>query len=169
MADINKIITELYDDAEVNECIRKFAPSHLYDDFKQEFFLRLLEHGEGLVKAYENGGHRYYCASVIVSLITRSRDVFHKKFSGWPEPLPNNLTMPDETDEGREAREAEELRLIERIDRIEQETGRAYYRMLIEAVMRLGSYREVSRQTGIPVSSISDSMKLIRNHLKCTS
>lgn len=165
--DNKDILSELYKMREIDDCIRKCVGETYFDDFKQELFLRLLEHGKSLKAAYAKNEHRFYITRVILSLANRKRDIFHKKFKAAETyELPEMYDIEDADElEARSFVEAEEERILNRIESIEQDTGRAYYRMLIEAVKRCGSYREVARQTGIPVASISGHMKLIREHL----
>lgn len=76
--------------------------------------------------------------------------------------------MPcEESDfEIRRMTEKKESDMMAKIGNIEQKTGSCYYRLLIAAVSKHKSYREVSRQTGIPVMSICNSMKKIRKILQ---
>jgi DNA-directed RNA polymerase specialized sigma24 family protein len=163
----DKIIEELYLMKEVDDCIRFVVGSTYFDDFKQELFVRLIEHGNKLEEAYKANEHRYYVTRIIINLARRKRDIFHKKFiQEETNNLPEHYEVIDDNDIGqRLLNEQEEERILAKIDSIEHDTGRAYYRMLIEALKSCGSYRELSRRTGIPVASISGHMKLIRQHL----
>lgn len=44
--------------------------------------------------------------------------------------------------------------------------GVPYHRMLIELIMKHGSQREVSRQTGIPINTVNYSVKEVRSYIK---
>jgi len=164
---VNKIITELYEDADVNDCISKFVPKIHRDDFKQELFLRLLEYPDSVLKAYKDGKHKFYTVRIILSLISRERDIYHKKYKAQlTQDLPENYEYCEPSDyEVRKIREDDELKKLERIGQIETLTGTCYYRLLIMALEKHKTYREVSRQTGIPVRSISNAMKRIRKIL----
>lgn len=151
---------------EVNDCIRKSVPARYVDDFKQELFMRLSEYGDSVIAAYNDGRHLFYTARVIISLSRRQRDIFHKQYiSRETSELTDNHGSQECFDsdfEIRKLKETEEERLMRNIETIEEKTGTCYYRLMIAALEKHGSYREVSRQTGIPVKSVSNAMKKIR-------
>lgn len=62
--------------------------------------------------------------------------------------------------------EEDELKMIEKINTLEEKTGTCYYRLLITALEKHGSHREVARQTGIPRTSIGNAVEKIRKILK---
>lgn len=162
------VISLLYKDAEVNDCINKLVPKHHLEDFKQELFIRLIEYKDSVLAAYQAGRHKFYTLRVILSLVRRERDIYHKKYK-----LRETVDLPDMSEycepsdfEIRKIKEEDEIKLIDRVKNLEELTGTCYYRLLVAALEKHGSYREVSRQTGIPITSISNAMKKIRQILK---
>ena len=155
---------------ELDDCIRKRVGKKYFDDFKQELFFRLIEYPDGIISAYQDGRHKYYTVRVIISLANRQNDIFHKKYLNQAtEDLTGNegdYCEPSGEMEIRRLAEAEEERLLRNIENIEEKTGTCYYRLMIEALKEHKSYREVSRKVGIPVMSVSNAMRKIREIIK---
>lgn len=158
---------------EVDDCISKCVSAQLFNDFKQELFLRLMEYPQGVIAAYKDGKHKYYTVRVILSLANRQRDIFHKKYlANITEELTENTG--EITDhyceptvlEVRRLKESEEERMMRNIENIEKTTCTPYYRMMIDTLKESGSYREISRRTGIPIMSVSNAFKKIREVIK---
>jgi len=156
---------------ELDDCIRRVVPPRFIDDFKQELFVRLINYPDGVIAAYNDGRHKFYIVRVIISLAQRERDIFHRKYlSKETCELPDygeehNYCEPSDF-EIRRIKESEEERLLRNIETIEEKTGTCYYRLMISALKIHGSYRAVSRATGIPVKSVSNAMKKIREIIK---
>lgn len=85
----------------------------------------------------------------------------------------NNVKTREEKRAERIERKKHEEKLLEALPElgeisslIDDFLGSPFYRKLYELIKVHGSMREVSRQTGIPIASISEAVKKARNHLK---
>lgn len=121
---------------------------------------------DGLVKSYQDGRERFYLTRVIINLSRWKYDIFHKTYLLKNEELTTDIPCEESDFEIRKMEEKKEADLIDRISNIEEKTGTCYYRLIIAAVQRHGSIREVSRQTGVPRNSIHNAMKKIRKIIK---
>jgi len=98
----------------------------------------------------------------------QTNNVFHKTYNnGFVEIEPEKIKYCEDPEELeiRKFQEDKEVEYLNRIEGLDQELGTCYYRLLTVAYKEHGSMREISRQTGIPVMSISDSFKKIRKQL----
>lgn len=162
------IISELYQSDELNECIRKFVPEQYRDDLKQEIFVILLDKpNELILSLYAEKKLTNYIARIIINLMRQSRNVFHQLYISKTVEL-TDKDVPCEASgelEVRRMKEQREDQALEKIEHMDECFNTPYYRLLVSAYKKHGSMREVSRQTGIPVKSISDSFKKIRRHV----
>lgn len=156
---------------EVDDCIAKMIPPHNRDDFKQDLFLKLLGWNDkwkySIVDLYENNRLIYYVVRAIIQLATEQRGTYqstyikpqmgHVEITDWIEiPDRGEDGAPDITDE-----------MIADIDQFFNTNHQfPFYRKMVEAMQRVRSMRELSRETGIPVSTISKTMKKVRSHIK---
>lgn len=168
MLSFEEKITELFNSTEVDLCIKKFVPQRFRDDFKQELFLRLLEK-KNVVQSANN--LKAYVAKTIINMANFPRDIYFKKYvnpefgkaqEAVLESLPNEMNDLEE----RIKKEQNEQRYLTRIDSLIYCETNHYYGRLAKAINQHGSFREVSRQTGIPVSSISEAVKKLRKLLQ---
>lgn len=168
---VAEILTELYNSNDLDDCIRKMVKPHHQQDFKQELFLILHEKPSQLIiDLKKNKGLTYYVVRIILNLVNQKRNVYHKKYSDSTVIYDNDIVyqVQDESDpiEERKSKEERELVLVDHINnRLDDQFKTPYYRMLVHLVNQHGSQRAVSRLTGIPVSSISEAVKRVRNHL----
>lgn len=168
---VNEIIKELYCSNDLDDCIRKTVRHDHRQDFKQELFLLLYEKPhELLISLYNTSGLTYYVVKIVLNLVNQKRNVYHKKYNDqnitYDSDKLVHISKEDVCITERMQKEQHEAMLINEINNGLDETfGNPYYRLLVYMVKDHGSMREVSRQTGIPVSSISESIKKVRNHL----
>ena len=81
MDNYNKILTQLYTNSDLDDCIRKVIPTNHREDFKQELFLILLEKPSGeIIRISESGKLLYYVVRIILNLSRQERNVFHTKY-----------------------------------------------------------------------------------------
>jgi hypothetical protein len=169
---INDILDRLYRSKEIDECIRKIIPDRHFDDFKQELFLTMHRNEKKVIEADKKGRIKFLTVRLILCLRRETRNVYHKMYLK-PESFvqeykgEGNYCEPCEPLQIRKYNEDMELAMLERVEKLEEVTGSPYYRLLVEALKKYnGNYREVSRQTGIPVKSVSNAMKKIRELIK---
>ena len=164
--DLGNILTELYGNRELEDCLRKFVPERYLDDFKQDLFEILLSKEESVVKSHSEGNLLFYVVRVILNMansggILNTR--YLKKESYELKSLPCEDSPPIEV---RQLKEDREDRIIEKIENSEKCFGTPYYRMLADALKIHGTAGKVSKATGIPKSSVQVGIKKLRKHLQ---
>lgn len=144
------------------------------EDFKQELFIIILEDKTGsVVDAYEAGKILFYTVRTIINLVYQKRNIFHKKYITHSK-ITKEFTdkdiycQPCEGFEVRKLIENKEVKVLAELKNLDARFGTFYYRMLVELVKTSGSMREASRRTGIPVSTISRGIAVVRKHIKKT-
>ncbi|MGN6416100.1 MAG: hypothetical protein ACTHMC_01320 [Pseudobacter sp.] len=182
----NQIIEELYRSKEFNDCIGKMQPEQLQDDLRSEVMLVLLETDEAKLKGmHDRGELKFYTVRVILNMIQSSTSAFYRKYrhinkayvddlnelagNGWVfdrqlrETPRVEMEMPSTEDE-RQIREFKEERAMAAINDLYW-----YDREMVRLYMRLGNYRAIEKDTGIPwescYSTIKKAIKKIRNEL----
>lgn len=166
----DKIISDLYQLKELDDCISKFIRPNHRDDFKQDLFLILYDRRVELTEAHRKGGERFYVVRIIINLATQKRNIYHKNYLGHESKtlLGCNerffIDKPEDIEQ-RKKEEKDEQKMVEEINNLDDTFGTFYFRVLCELVAKHGSMREVSRRTGIDVSVISRSIKKVREYL----
>jgi hypothetical protein len=164
--EINEIITRLYNDKEVDECIQKVCHARgirwgLREDFKQELFLILMKRKDNIFLAEKKGKTKYYVVRVILNLASMKRDIFHKTYLQPKTEIKFDIDgeySGEETDR--------EERLINEVNNLDKHFGTFFHRELLNAIVRHGSMCETARVLQINKSIISRTVKTIRTHLK---
>ncbi len=167
--DVTAILTRLYNDQGLNDCLEKFVAPQYREDFKQELFLILLEKPDKVIEAETDNKLRFYVVRIIINLSRQTRNIFHKKYlsNTTTEIRTADLEYPEENHvEEKQEREKREESILKGIENLDDHFGTFYYRELIKAVARYGSMSETERQVGIPTCSISRAVKKVRDHLK---
>ena len=150
-----QIIAELYGDKRVDECIVNICEPGCREDIKQDLFLVLLGKEDGLIKdLYEQKVLFFYAVRVIMNLSSMARK------SKRPAELPAELC-----EEKQEDPTAELMAVFEAME-MNAENGFPYHKTLVSLIAKYGSQREVARRTGIPLMTISDSVKQVRTYIK---
>ena len=165
---VSEIIEELYHNKALQDCINKFIPDGFREDFKQELFLILLEKDSSLIKEiHESGRLMFYVVRIIINLARQKHNVYHVVYVTPRSMSEENIDLPDEVSdlESRALREGLEDQVFEDNQWIEDEFGTFFYRKLLEEIKKHGGMRAVSRATGIPVATVSRSVKKIRESL----
>lgn len=161
-------------------------PEQLQDDLRSEVMLVLLETDEAKLKGmHDRGELKFYTVRVILNMIQSSTSAFYRKYrhinkayvddlnelagNGWVfdrqlrETPRVEMEMPSTEDE-RQIREFKEERAMAAINDLYW-----YDREMVRLYMRLGNYRAIEKDTGIPwescYSTIKKAIKKIRNEL----
>jgi len=159
----DKILSDLFNSIELDECITKMVREDLRKDFKQELFVILLATDKKKIEEIEGKGElKYYAVRLIINLATQTRNVFHKKFINNNHEL-TGLEIKDEPADLE--KEYRFTNAIEKLNKLEEYFGTFYYKALVELMKKHKSVREISRVTGIPNSTLSSSIQLIRKYL----
>jgi hypothetical protein len=130
-------------------------PQHLQDDLKQEVILKICEMPEEkLLSLHESKVLEFYTVRVIINEIRNPNNSFAKKYRGISEEITNEPHSPDPDFKEREVLEELQQVAINEIQNLYW-----YDKELLLTYLRLGSYRAVTEYTGIPVTSIFNSLK----------
>jgi hypothetical protein len=154
-------------------------PVHLRDDLKMEVALVICEWpDEKVLTLYGEGKLEFYVARVIINMLTNKYSPFYKKFRTYFEPIldsndsimgdrekqhrasiveqVNNTiaNLADEDIELRKDRESLEDMAMEEIDRLYW-----YDAELLRIYLRVGNFRAMGKETGIPYISCYKSVK----------
>lgn len=168
---VNEIIERLYISKDLDDCIRKLVRRDHWEDFKQEFILKMYEiPEERLLGLNERNELKFYVVRSLINLVKLKHGIYQKRYLDYntvydPDIMP---MIQDETVEidQRILDEAKEEQILNEVRYgLDNSFNSPFYRCILEAVDRCGSMREASRVTGIHVSVISRSIKKIREHL----
>lgn len=153
----SKIIDELYRDKRVVECIANICNQQDCEDVRQELFLILLSKNDDLIESlHEQKKLFFYSIRVIMNLESMIRKGKKKAFG---------LLDADYHD-----RQEEDFSgaIIEEYNKMQmnQSNGFPYHKALIELIVEHGSQRKVASITGIPLKSICNHVKAVREYLQ---
>jgi hypothetical protein len=160
----NQIVAELFESRDFNDCLCKMEPSYLRDDLKAEVALILLETQDSkILELNRTNGLKFYTVRIILNLIQSNTSPFFKKFRGFTtDIIPEK---PVEELNGRVQRELTEERAISIIPKLYW-----YDREIVELYLKLGNYRAIEVETGIPWEScyktVQKAIKQIRSELE---
>jgi hypothetical protein len=159
----NQIIEELYRSKEFNDCIGKMEPEHLRDDLRAEVVLILLEtDDQRLIAIHSAGALKYYTVRIIINLIQSKTSKFYKNYRQQMAEITDRFTAEDEMDiEERAAREDIEERALREIDNLYW-----YNSGIVKLYMKLGNFRAIEKDTGIPYASAYKTVKKSFNEIK---
>lgn len=176
----NEIIADLYNSREFKETILKMNPAHLQDDLKSEVMLILCEKEENeIISIYESGGLKYYTVRIILNLIQSSTSPFYKKFrqQSYDLSILRDQTSYDVASELSDSTDVNNIELskfaLRYMSSQEEDAESINYKQTIECLalneidnlywydkeiiklyLKLGNYRAVEAETGIPWESI---------------
>lgn len=151
----NEVITTLYNSQPFNDCINRMEPSHLRADLKNEITLILLELPEQrLLRLHAAGQLMYFAWKVVVNQVKSNTSCFCKKYRQHNVEL-NGYDLAAEEMNGRVGKELEEELALARVEDLYW-----YDRDIVRLYLRLGSYRAIEKETGIPWESC---YKTVRN------
>lgn len=169
----DQIISDLYISPDLDRCIAKQVRREDWDDFKQELFTIICGlDKEMVVKLHGEMKLKYYVVRIVINLSRQSNNKYKRTYQDKKMVYGDmaEVIHPAEHNTLQERIEAErrELMLVDHVEHhLDDQLGTKfpYYRTLVKLIAEKGSIREVSRMTGIPAMSISDSMKKVRKHL----
>ncbi len=181
----DQILSDLFVSADFNACIGKMKPEHLRDDLKSEVMLILCESAEEkIVGLHQAGGLTYYTVRIILNLIQSNTSPFYKKFRAMVDARDPKATQMDNPKNPydnshlelllhKEAESDQEYAgmvfgIIEERERKEKLEDLAldqinslywYDQEIVKLYMKLGSYRAIEAETGIPWESCYKTVK----------
>lgn len=188
----DRILTDLFKSEEFNSCIGKMKPAHLQDDLRSEVILILCESDEEkILNLHESGGLRYYTVRIILNLIQSSSSPFYKKYRSMfdtrdPKATQNDKSGIDNGDAYLESllqQEAESdqeyagqvFSILEKREVKENQEDAAllavddlywYDQQIVKLYMRLGNFRAIEKETGIPWESCYKTFKKACKQIK---
>lgn len=166
---IDQVISKLYESKDLDACIQKFIPEGYRLDFKHDLIIYLYEnYASRIVELELKGQLSYYIARIVINEAGNKghSNWFKRKYNlGFTVEIGDLEAAEDDDIEQRQDREAWEDKVFEEIDRMDEEFGTFFYRQLIVAIQKHKSMRGASRETGIPVMTISRAVKKVRERI----
>lgn len=190
----NEIIAELYNSKDFNNCIDKMEPEHLREDLKQEIMVILLSKEPSLiVKLAQRGELNWYVVRIILNQVKSNSSPFVKKyrsqlycFLGKAEALFNDKHFSENTTHSSiyfvtnkhkilsdHPDSDTELNIRLRRELAEQAAMRFistelywYDKKIVELYIRLGSYRLIEKETGIPWESCYGTVRRVQERIR---
>jgi DNA-directed RNA polymerase specialized sigma24 family protein len=155
------VLANLFTSSEIDEVLQKINPAYIRDDVRQHAFLVLFEKDEAfIIDLHTRGKLRQYVAKTIYNTANFSESKFNREYRRHTEiPTESFQCVPDEeTDYDYEA-------LVESCN-VKLEAIYWYNRDLLRLYVKLGSYRKVSEETGIPVNSVHHAVKQAKEEMR---
>lgn len=168
----DQIISDLYISPDLDRCIAKQVRREDWDDFKQELFTIICALDKNMVVDLSKQGRlKFYVVRVIINLSNQKNASYQRKYKSgrtiYDTDMVQAIQHPAEhnTMQERQAAEDREQRMLNEVENLDKRFGTFYHRVLVQQIAECGSQREVSRRTGIPIASISVSVKRVREYL----
>lgn len=145
------LLTEIYVSAEISEVIKRLKPEDLQEDIKQHVFLELFTMDEAFILDLEcRGKLKHFIVKMIYNTSRWTKSQFKKQFG--QEIATDNFTDIAE-------------QVYEEID-LPIEEIYWYKAEILKLYSEHGSYQKVAEITGIPVKSISNTVKQAVKEIK---
>lgn len=168
----NKIIADLFNSKEFNDCIKKMQPVELQDDLKAEVALILCEKEDAVIISLNNAGPmalKYYTVRIILNLIQSNTSPFYKKYRQpiieYAENVNDAYELTEDEIDARIAEECKEEQVLKIIEDLYW-----YDKEMLKLYMETGNYRTMEKETGIPHGTCYDAIQAvyakIRYHLR---
>lgn len=164
------ILDELSKDKNIKEACKRIGyPNH--EDLYQELFIILCELPEDkLTEIYTNGYLHYWIVRTLTNMVS-PYGKFYKKYKVTYDDTEANQKLADTEDEGceqeleRERERAEVESLLTKYEKSGRD-GFGWYKVtLLKAYAEVGSYRKLSKLTGIHFITIANDIKNFRAEL----
>ena len=159
-------MAELYQSKDVDDCIAKVVPPYNRDDFKQDLFVILMAKDEATItRLYESNELKMYCTGIIARQVYQSRSAYNTQYC-----KKNHVEINDRIEVKDEQYQEPPIVTPEMLEQVDKhynpQAVYPFFTKLVEAVANVSSMRELSRNTGIPTSTISKQMKKVREFIK---
>lgn len=177
----NEIITQLFSCKKFNDCLRKVRPMDIQDDLKSEVMLIMLQQPDGRIrKLHEHGNLSFFAIRVLLNMVSKSGTGFIAKYMMKCEPESAIPQMQYDELNGRVVKEQQQDPVYELLIGIKKlayqkqptylpslEKKISWYKQYILSLyMKLGSYRLIEKETGIPWESCYKTVKETMVELK---
>jgi hypothetical protein len=151
LEEIQNILSNLFRDQRVNNCILKFVQPCEADDLKQDVFETLLNKDHGLILDLHNQGNLFFYTIIVIKNLSRSNNrsrVLLLPVDDIPEDIPDYDNNTE--------------KYLMRFNNLDKQTGTFYYKEIIKAVAKYGSMRKAAKTIGIPVPSFRRDVLIAR-------
>ena len=156
----------------INDCIARI-PSKYRDDFKQHFYVQMLEMKEDKVlNAYSNGYLDWLCIRVITNQYNSNTSSFYNLYRDYNKPTTGYIQFEDvnESDivyvNDNLEKQGEDLNKFKNIEKLLNDRHfyhkQLWYMYYIEEM----SYRDIEKQTGINFQSVRSSVLKTNEYIK---
>lgn len=152
----NAIIERLFLSKNFNDAIGKMQPAHLQDDLKMEVISIVCEWPEEkIIKLHTDNALEFYTVRVILNQAKSSTSPFAKTYrQPTPEIKKEPVQPQTEELEERAIREAAGRIAMEELDKLYW-----YDAEMLRIYLRVGSFRAMEKDTGIPFISCYKNVK----------
>lgn len=156
----NNIITSVYQSQPFNTLISKIDPQHLQDDLKSEVVLVLMNKQPNFIIDLDDRGMiERYAMRVAVCMIKNKNGRFYNTFRKKFDANIPEISLPELN--GRVRKEMIEDKAMSLANNLYW-----YEKELLMLYIRLGSYRLVSKETGIPFRSCGQTIRTALDKIK---
>lgn len=167
----NELVTKLYVDDKFNDFLHKIASPGLIDDLRHEVMLILLEYdSDKLMSIWTKpgatggiNGLRFFAIRTALNLEKSKTSPFYKKFKkDAAEWIDDNIDVEalDIIDDDEDLPE-----VVEFYNKFKK-TLYWFDAEIFDLYIKLGSYRAVSEDTGIPQRTIGTKCKMVKDKIK---
>lgn len=156
----NEIIEQLYKSPQFNDCISKMRPEHLQDDLKAEVILTLLEQPNKKIQQLHTNGHlMFFTSRIVTNMIQSNRSKFCKMYRSVTTNVIPELQYEEMN--GRIKKEMQEELALQLVDQMYW-----YDKEIVKLYLRLGNFRLIEKETGIPWESCYKTVCRVTDRVK---
>lgn len=151
--EIKEILTNLFRDQRLNDCITKISSTDQAEDLKQDVFIVLLTKDPEVINSlHKENGLLFYAIRIAKNL---SRTENRKR---------KTIPLCEVAEEIEHDEVKEYTHLLDELPKTNN--GFPYFKEVFNIVAKHGSLRAASRVTGIPFSSIQVDWNFVKTYLK---
>lgn len=156
------ILTEIYISDDIKNVVTKLKPQHLAEDILQHCFLELYSKQEQfIIDLYNRGKLKAFIVKMLYNTSVYNNTPFCKEWS-LITPGNNREVSTERFKDFADHKQEDNLdELVAVVD------GLYWYKKeILKLYAELGTYKEVSEATGVPVTSICNTIKDVRYEVK---
>lgn len=164
------ILTGIYLSAEVKDVIKRLRPVDLQEDILQHCFLELFQKPpDFIIQLHDRGKLKAYIVKILHNTATYNRTSFTKQFG---KETPTDFCTETKYEVIRfENEENERIETYREIDCAVStlgvtKSGMRYTDAMLKLYAELGTYKAVSEKTGIPQTSVFNTIKEVRKAIR---
>lgn len=158
------ILTKIYTSNEVRDVIKKLKPVHLQEDILQHCFLELFQKEPAfIIDLHDRGKLKSYIVKILYNTATYTRSTFAKQQG---KETPTDFCGNSKYEVIRF--DSEEKERIENQQQIACAVSEVHWFKadILKMYAELGTYRAVSEKTGIPNTTIFNTVNQARKEIK---